>query len=256
MNRSRMIFPAGILAVLLLAACSSAPSASSPSVSPSASAPNGSPSVSPIASASPQSAAPTAAPAGTPSASASPVATAVTPEEPPVEGQPPTAREAATTVLRALKAGDLEQVAAWVHPDKGVRFSPYASVQPDKDQVIKREELAGLKKDSTKRLWGQYDGSGEDIRLSYAEYHKKFVYDADFLTKGKLSVNEVQKTGNTKSNLSEVYPPEHYSFVEFHIAGIDKSLEGMDWRSLRLVFEKMDGGDYALVGIVHDQWTI
>ncbi|MGG3281148.1 hypothetical protein [Paenibacillus solani] len=35
---------------------------------------------------------------------------------------------------------------------------------------------------------------------------------------------------------------------------IDRAVEGMDWRSLRLVFEKI-GQDHALVGIAHDQWT-
>ncbi|MNW11118.1 hypothetical protein D3C71_2084880 [compost metagenome] len=51
-----------------------------------------------------------------------------------------------------------------------------------------------------------------------------------------------------------MYPKEQYDFVEYHITGIDPSVEEMDWRSLRLVFEKI-GEDHALVGIIHDQWT-
>jgi hypothetical protein len=38
-------------------------------------------------------------------------------------------------------------------------------------------------------------------------------------------------------------------------SGFDPEYEGMDWRSLRLVFEKKNDIWY-LVGIIHDQWTI
>ncbi|HZG78280.1 MAG TPA: hypothetical protein VEZ72_20675, partial [Paenibacillus sp.] len=60
-------------------------------------------------------------------------------EEQPPEGAPPTIEEAAATVARALKAGDLEELAKWAHPEKGVRFSPYAYVDVEKDLVFARE---------------------------------------------------------------------------------------------------------------------
>ena len=91
-------------------------------------------------------------------------------------------------------------------------------------------------------------------KMPYAEYHKRFVYDADFIKDGKISLNKVLGQGTTSNNLNEVYPADHYDFVEYYIDGIDPKNEGMDWRSLRLVFEKM-GQDHALVGIIHDQWT-
>jgi (p)ppGpp synthase/HD superfamily hydrolase len=43
--------------------------------------------------------------------------------------------------------------------------------------------------------------------------------------------------------------------VEYHFSGFDPKYEGMDWRSLRLVFEEKDN-IWHLVGIIHDQWTI
>lgn len=166
----------------------------------------------------------------------------------------PTAQEAATTVLRALKSGDMESVAAWVHPEKGVRFSPYAYVDTEKDQVIMRDELSELMANSNVRLWREFAGTGELIELTYADYHKRFVYDADFLEVAEIGFNELLGEGTTINNLNEVYPKETHDFVEFHIDGIDPQYEGMDWRSLRIVFEKI-GGDRALVGIIHDQWT-
>ena len=175
-------------------------------------------------------------------------------EEQPPEGAPPTAEEAAKTVARALKAGDLEELAKWAHPEKGVRFSPYAYVDVEKDLVFTREELEGLMKDATVYTWGTAAGSGDPIELTYAEYHKKFVYDAAFLDDAEVAENKALGQSTTANNLSEVYPPETYAFVEYYIDGVDPASEGMDWRSLRLVFEKL-GEDHALVGIVHDQWT-
>ena len=43
--------------------------------------------------------------------------------------------------------------------------------------------------------------------------------------------------------------------MEYHFPGIDPKFEGMDWRSLRLVFEQKNCTWY-LVGIIHAQWTI
>jgi len=235
------------IAVLLLAACSktedASPSASATpteSVSPSAT-------VSPL----PQSPSPTASPVESASVqpSVSPTETA------PPEGAPPTAKEAAATVIKALKAGDLETVAAWAHPDKGVRFSPYGFVDVKSDLVLSRKELEGAMKDATKRTWGKYDGSGEPIELTYKDYHSKFVYSADFAAAGEVAENQSLGKGNTQNNILEVYPADRFSYVEYYIDGVDPQFEGIDWRSLRLVFEKM-GEDHALVGIIQDQWTI
>ncbi|MCI3922410.1 hypothetical protein MO973_19445 [Paenibacillus sp. TRM 82003] len=176
------------------------------------------------------------------------------PTEEPAEGTPPMAMEAARTVLRALQNGDMETVAAWAHKDKGVRFSPYAYVDTEKDLVFSQEELAGLMDDTAVRQWREFAGSGEMIELTYADYHKRFVYDANFMEDAETALNEGLGQGTTINNLNEVYPKETHDFVEFHIAGVDPKNEGMDWRSLRLVFEKI-GDDRALVGIVHDQWT-
>src|SRR5262245_27215117 len=52
----------------------------------------------------------------------------------------------AREVMLALKAGNIAKFATLVHPTKGVRFSPYASVLPDEDRLIKRNQLV--------QLWG------------------------------------------------------------------------------------------------------
>ena len=172
----------------------------------------------------------------------------------PVEGMPPTALEAAATVMRLLENGDMENLASWVHPEKGLRFSPYAYVDIEKDIVFSRDEVKKIMDDPAKYIWRTYAGNGDLINMSYAEYHQKFVYDADFIGLAKISLNEGLGEGTTINNLNEIYPPDTHDFVEYHIDGIDPTYDGMDWRSLRLVFEKM-GDDRILVGIIHDQWT-
>ncbi|WP_438315499.1 hypothetical protein [Sporosarcina sp. FA9] len=174
-------------------------------------------------------------------------------EDQPGEGVPPTALEAATTVLRALKNGDMKTVAAWASR-KGVRFSPYAYVDTKTDLVFSRDELEGLMGDPTERIWRTYPGSGDLIELTFKEYYNQFIYDADFMSDAEVSVNEMLGESTTINNLNEVYPKESHNFVEYYIDGFDPVYEGMDWRSLCLVFEKI-GDDSALVGIIHNQWT-
>lgn len=109
-------------------------------------------------------------------------------------------------------------------------------------------------KDSEQRTWGSFQGSGEPIKLTFAEYFKRFVYDADFVNDARISLNQAENKGTMINNINEVYPAGKYDYVDYHISSIDPQYQGMDWRSLRLVFEKI-GEDRILAGIVHDEWT-
>ena len=171
-------------------------------------------------------------------------------EEPVVaESLPDTAAE----VVLLLKNKDFSGLSEKVHPEKGVRFSSYAFVDIAKDKVFSAEDVSVLADDTQTYNWGNYDGSGEPIQLDFNGYYEKFVYDQDFANAEKISENEIIGSGTTTNNIKEAYPDG--SFTEYHFTGFDPQYEGMDWVSLRLVFEKIDQQWY-LVGIVHDQWTI
>lgn len=159
----------------------------------------------------------------------------------------------AMEVLTAIKNYDMEKLSDHIHPDKGVRFSPYAYVDTDKDLVFTAEEVKNLTDDSKIYVWGHYDGSGDPIELSFRNYYSMFIYDADFINAEQVSYNKILGQGNTINNSFEVYKDS--MIVEYYFSGIDPKYEGMDWRSLRLVFEKKDASWY-IVGIIHDQWTI
>jgi hypothetical protein len=158
----------------------------------------------------------------------------------------------AAQIILALRDRQMTRLAAWVHPEQGVRFSPYAYVTAG-DQVFSADELPGLFADPTVRLWGAFDGTGDPIELTFAEYYRRFVYDVDFAEPEVLGLNERVGLGNSLDNIADFYPGA--VFVEYHFSGFEPQYGGMDWRSLRLVLVQR-GGTWYLVGLVHDEWTI
>lgn len=158
----------------------------------------------------------------------------------------------AIEVIQALKNRDLEALAAVIHPEKGVRFSPYSFVGSE-DLLFSREQIPGLWVDLTVYRWGNYDGSGMPIELTFEGYYLEFIYDVGFARPHMVGFNTTIGHGNTVNNVSEAYPGA--VVVEFHFPGFDPKYEGLDWRSLRLVLEQVNG-TWFLVGVVHDEWTI
>lgn len=156
-------------------------------------------------------------------------------------------------ILLAFKNNSFEYVAKYVHPEKGVRFSPYANVDTENNVVLYADDLKSIMTDSRGFDWGYYDGSGEPISGGFLTYFEEFVYDEDFLNAEKVAYDEVIGSGNTVNNIESAYPDAH--FMEYYFSGFAPEYEGMDWVSLRLVFEEYKG-EWYLVGVIHDGWTI
>ena len=155
------------------------------------------------------------------------------------------------TVRTALETRDVATLARYAAPG-GIRFDPYAFIAPEPTVVLTPNELRGALTDPTLRKFGAYDGSGEPIVMTFAEYFDKFVRIPD-LEHAQRAVDSTIGSGNTPSNLKQVFPDA--SFVEFHHAGSDPKYEGMDWQSVRVVFRR-DGDHFRILAIIHDQWTI
>jgi hypothetical protein len=156
-------------------------------------------------------------------------------------------------ILAAIKANDFKKIASFIHPQSNIRFSPYGYVDTLEDKIFSAEQL--LKQAVEQRIitWGVFDGKGTPIRLSIQKYFARFVYDVDFLHAEKKSVNKFLGLGNSLNNLKNIYPG--CDFTEFYFSGFDPQYNGMDWRTLRLVFKK-DTNQLWLVAIIHDEWTI
>jgi len=171
---------------------------------------------------------------------------------PPIDAQRIIEKRAMET-LKIIKERDFAALAERVHPD-GVRFSPYSYVDVSEagDLVFTPEEVKTFGEDDTKYTWGRYDGTGFPIELTPREYFDEFVYTADFVNAERVSYNETLGVGNTLENQFEIYPDA--IVVEYYFSGFDPQYGGMDWQSLRLAFEELDGTWY-LVGVIHNQWT-
>jgi hypothetical protein len=157
----------------------------------------------------------------------------------------------ADEVIMALKTRAMDKLAGYVDPNQGVRFSPYAHVQ-EGDRVYPAGSLAKAMNDTRKDLCGAYDGSGLPIELTFNDYYTKFVYDKDFAAAPQVGYNQSLSQGNILANSQEFYPGS--IVVEYYFPEFDPQYSGMDWESLRLVFQQQDG-TWFLVGIVHSQWT-
>jgi len=160
-----------------------------------------------------------------------------------------TIKDKAYEVMEALKVKDIENLSNYVHPKKGLRFTPYTTVNKDKDLVFSIEELKKFDTDS-KLIWGTYDGKGDDIILTPKEYYEEFVYTKDFIKAEQVGYNEVLSSGNMIENQFDAY--ETPIIVEYYIPR--EEFENA-WQSLRLVFEEYKG-NWKLVGIIHNEWTI
>jgi len=176
------------------------------------------------------------------------VVSCVTPPRPAASSE---LTQAAKAVVDAFAAKDAEALASWSHPQKGVRFSPYAYVNVENDVVFSAAQIERFWTDPKTYRWGFADGSGEPLVMTPSEYCDRYVFDRDFRDSSSISVNDDQASGNRINNAASVYPDA--SRVEYYIE--PSTSGGLDWAALRLVFER-DGDAWRLVGVIHDEWTI
>lgn len=161
--------------------------------------------------------------------------------------------DTARQVIQAIGDGNWGGLAMYIHPEKGLRLSPYAYVDTDADQVIKARDFESLVQGGQTRVWGYHDGTGDPVRLSLARYLERYLRDHAYWQSRHVTFNHLRDTGNTADNIEEVYP--HAITVEYYLDGLDSALYGTTWSSLRLVFERRCNRWY-LVGIVHAAWTV
>jgi len=160
--------------------------------------------------------------------------------------------EACSDVINAIGSKDFETVSGYAHPVKGVRFTPYTTVSED-DVVLNKKQLKDFFNIEDEYTWGAYDGSGDVILLTPGGYYDKFIYTKDFINAEEVGYNEVLSSGNMAENQFEFY--ENPIVVEYYIKGTNSEFGGIDWESIRIVFEEYEGS-WKLVGIIHCQWTI
>jgi hypothetical protein len=159
----------------------------------------------------------------------------------------------ADEVIETMSQEDMATFSTYIHPEKGVRFTQYSHIFTDSDLVFTKEEVSEFGSDETVYTWGIYDGSGEDIVLTPMAYYDRFVYDEDYKNADEISYNTIISSSGMMENQFEIY--ENAIIVEYYFDGFDPEFYGMDWSSLRIVYEKYKDNWY-IVGIIHNEWTI
>ena len=113
--------------------------------------------------------------------------------------------------------------------------------------------IRALEQDQTTYVWGLEDGRGLPIQMTMAQYLDRYVWDADYTRAPELGIDQIITGGNALENLAEAY--KGCRFVDFCYPSADPVNDGLDWSSLKLVFQAGEHSWY-LVGIVHGEWTI
>jgi hypothetical protein len=156
-------------------------------------------------------------------------------------------------IILALKNKNFERLSLFVYPNEKLIFAPYCYIKPE-FQAFSKIEVKNLYNNQEKYKWGNYNGAtSEEIEITFQDYYENFVYDQDFSQAEKISYNKVLGKGNMTNNIQDFFPDS--IIVEYHFSGFNPEFEGMDWKSLRLVFVKFNK-DWYLKAIVHDNWTI
>ncbi|HKL44268.1 MAG TPA: hypothetical protein VJ892_03245 [Candidatus Absconditabacterales bacterium] len=155
-------------------------------------------------------------------------------------------------ILSLMEEESFAKIARFVHPVKGVRFSPYTYIDLDTSVVLYPDDFQG-NLNSGELMRGYTDGAGFEIEETIYDYFKEWVYSTGFLYADQTFVNQTISRGNNLNNINDVFPGSQH--IEYYFDGFDPQYEGMDRLSLTLVFEDYNG-KYYLVGLIRGSWTI
>ena len=159
----------------------------------------------------------------------------------------------ACCVVRALQEEDYASVAAMIHPERGVTFTPYSTVNFETDLTFTADQIRDLNSDATVYTWGFKAGQDTPIQATLPHYIQSHVFGGDYTQAPLIAVDRVILNGNALENLTEAYPG--CRFVDFSFPSRDPASQGTDWRSLKLVFEPGES-NWLLVGIIHSEWIV
>lgn len=159
---------------------------------------------------------------------------------------------AALETAGALRSGDYAALAELVHPDYGLVFSPYATVNLNANLHFTPAEVADFGTNTQKLTWGVVPDSGEPITMTVSDYMARYVFDHDYTKCQLMGLNYTVRTGNSRENVTEFFPGAQYADLCY--PGTAEN-EYADWRILRLVFEEY-AGELKLTAIIHSESTL
>lgn len=161
--------------------------------------------------------------------------------------------QTAFATVSALESKDYSTLSALAHKEKGVRFTPFSTVNLENDIVLTKDQILATSSDTTLYSWGVDVNTGKVLSMTIQSYLDTHVAPLSYSKAPNIATDSVILSGNALENISESYPDTR--FVDFSFRGIDPELSGQDWSSLKLVFEAGEDAWY-LVAVVHSVWTV
>lgn len=160
---------------------------------------------------------------------------------------------AALDVISSLASRDYQKLEKQVSPD-GLSLDLYPRFSPTKN-LIARNDVHLIPNNTTIYLWGYTDGKGDPINLTRAQFLTTYIYtnSIDYSEAPDVAVNKTLGSGNSVNTIDEDINGRTY--VAFHFSGFDPKYTGMDWTTLYLIFDSVNG-EYKIRGIAKDNWTI
>ena len=165
----------------------------------------------------------------------------------------PRLRAASEAVRAALADAAFGRLAEFCDEDRGIQFSTDAHVS-DNDPVLSCDNLRDAAADDTMIRWGFTDGAGLPIEMTIAERLGEIAGSWALTSTDVLAFEVRVGAGNTIDNLAEAFPGS--AFVEYYSRGASR-FPGLDWSSVRFVFDTSSEDSLVLLAVVEDiMWTI
>lgn len=167
-------------------------------------------------------------------------------------------KSVADEVVSLIQSKEFKSLSDFVSEEKGLIVKPYYTPELNQGRVLSKDTVYSFFSDVAVRDWGYQDGSGQPLKMTNSQYYDKFIGSHNFIKLGKVSYDSSQVVANTlplSTVLNDIFNGEKVSYAEYYISGFDPQYDGMDWESLALVFQQINGKWY-LVGILHNEWTI
>jgi hypothetical protein len=167
---------------------------------------------------------------------------------PPLDAAETIVRAQSAEIVRHFMDRDMTHMIRHVHPNHGVRFSPYATLTKT-DVVFTPQQMLNLFNNKKAYSWGMYPGTGDPVKMTFADYYKRFVYARDFSQAPEVTYNAVARPGKIGNNSASFF--EGSRFIDYHWPGTEAA-GGKDWKTLRMVFMPWQN-NWLLVAVVNDE---
>jgi len=156
-------------------------------------------------------------------------------------------------IIILLNQKDYTQLADYIHPEKGVRFTPYSESKAT-DQLVTKEDFLDNEKTNSILNWGYYanpdDPEGFPIELTLNEYLETFVYQGDYIDSDAIGYNE-------RVNHHFFFLPE-FEHIEYKDSIVVEHFiddDSYDFLSIKIVYQQYEESWY-IVAFINNEWTI